>query len=84
MRGANFPNLLVSPMLHSQVGFDQVVLEGVRAQQGMVSFSDRLDADDSDAIRWFLVAQAIDAKNATPLAPPEPVQETEDVHTEEE
>lgn len=27
-RGANFPNLLASPMLHSQEGFDSIVLGG--------------------------------------------------------
>jgi quinohemoprotein ethanol dehydrogenase len=84
MRGANFPNLLVTPLLHSQLGFDQVVIDGIRADKGMVSFSERVDADESDAIRWFLVAQATEQLNATPLAPPEDVGTTEDVHTDEE
>jgi quinohemoprotein ethanol dehydrogenase len=57
-RGANFPNLLVSPMLHSQAGFDQIVLDGVRAQRGMVSFAERFDAQGSADIRAFLIAQA--------------------------
>lgn len=83
-RGANFPNLLVTPMLHSQQAFDQVVLGGIRAENGMVSFSDRLSEEDSEAIRWFLVAQAIEAKNATPLAPPEDVDAPEDIHTDDE
>ncbi len=32
-RGANFLNLLVSPMLHSQEAFDQVVIDGVRTDK---------------------------------------------------
>ncbi len=83
-RGANFPNLMVSPMLHSQDAFDQVVLEGIRADKGMVSFADQFSNEESEAIRWFIVAQAIDAVNATPLAPPQDVDVPEDLHTEEE
>src|SRR5690606_22096240 len=49
-RGANFPNLLVSPMLHSQEGFDSIVLGGARQQRGMVSFADRITPEDSQAI----------------------------------
>ena len=83
-RGANFPNLMVSPMLHSQDAFDQVVLEGIRADKGMVSFADQFSDEESEAIRWFIVAQAIDALNATPLAPPVDVDVPEDLHTDEE
>src|SRR5690606_5869112 len=57
-RGANFPNLMVSPMLHSQEGFDQIVLAGVRAERGMVSFADRFDAQGSADIRAYLIARA--------------------------
>ncbi len=53
-------------MLHSQEAFDQVVGGGVRTDKGMVSFADRMTAEDSEAVRWFLVAQAINAQNATP------------------
>ena len=83
-RGANFPNLMVSPMLHSQGAFDQVVLEGIRADKGMVSFADQFSNEESEAIRWFIVAQAIEAVNATPLAPPQDVDVPEDLHTDEE
>ena len=51
-----------------------MVIDGIRADKGMVSF----------AIRWFLVAQAIERMNATPLAPPEDVETMEEVHTEDE
>jgi len=69
-RGANFPNLMVSPMLHSQVGFDQIVLEGVRAQRGMVSFADRLDAQGSADILAYLVSRANQMLAVAPAAPP--------------
>ena len=75
---------MVSPMLHSQGAFDQVVLEGIRADKGMVSFADQFSNEESEAIRWFIVAQAIEAVNATPLAPPQDVDVPEDLHTDEE
>ncbi len=75
-RGANFPNLTVSPLLHSQLGFDQVVLEGVRTARGMVSFADSLDADESEAIRSYLIARATELLSASqPAAIIETVEE---------
>lgn len=68
-RGANFPNLLVSPMLHSQAGFDQIVLDGVRTERGMISFADRLDPEGASAIRAYLISRATEQLNAAPLAP---------------
>jgi PQQ-dependent dehydrogenase (methanol/ethanol family) len=84
-RGANFPNLLVSPMLHSQEGFDSVVLGGVREARGMVSFADRLEADDTAAIRSFLISRATE-QLAAQQAPPaiEAVEPPEQVHEESE
>src|SRR5690606_3242908 len=84
-RGANFPNLMVSPMLHSQEGFDSIVLGGVRQQRGMVSFADRLSADNTAAIRAYLVARANELlaeqqaapQIDTPDAPEQVHQETE-------
>jgi len=49
-----------------------------------VSFADQFSDEESEAIRWFIVAQAIDALNATPLAPPVDVDVPEDLHTDEE
>jgi len=84
-RGANFPNLLVSPMLHSQEGFDSIVLQGARQQRGMVSFADRISADDSAAIRAYLTSRAIE-QLAAQQAPPaiEAVEAPEQVHEETE
>jgi quinohemoprotein ethanol dehydrogenase len=84
-RGANFPNLLVSPMLHSQEGFDSIVLQGARQQNGMVSFADRISADDSAAIRAYLIARATEQLAAL-QAPPaiEAVDAPEQMHEETE
>lgn len=72
-RGANFPDLTRTPLLHTQEGFDQVVLKGVLSDKGMVSFASALKPEDSAAIRAFIVARANELKNAPPpggLAPP--------------
>jgi quinohemoprotein ethanol dehydrogenase len=69
-RGAMFPNLTRTPMLHSQEGFDTIVLNGVLAQRGMASFSDSLKPADTQEIRAYLIKRANDLKNAPPLAPP--------------
>jgi len=79
-RGANFPNLMVSPMLHSQEGFDQIVLEGVRKERGMVSFAERFDAQGSSDIRAFLISRANQLLAAAPpVAAPEETRQA-DVH----
>jgi len=57
-----FPNLMVTPLLHSQEGFDQVVLQGVRAQRGMASFAEALKPADTKAIRAYIIARANDIK----------------------
>ncbi len=86
-RGANFPNLLVSPMLHSQEGFDSIVLGGARAQRGMVSFADRLTPEDTQAVLGYLVSRATETLAAQQAAPPietAPPPAAEDVHEETE
>jgi quinohemoprotein ethanol dehydrogenase len=86
-RGANFPNLLVSPMLHSQEGFDSIVLGGARAQRGMASFADRLTAEDTQAVLGYLVSRATEQLAAQQAAPPiqtAPPPAAEDVHEETE
>jgi quinohemoprotein ethanol dehydrogenase len=84
-RGANFPNLMVSPMLHSQEGFDQIVLGGVRQERGMVSFAERLQPAESAAIRAYLIAQANQQLAAQQAAPPiESVDAPEQMHEETE
>jgi cytochrome c553 len=71
---SSFPNLTLSALLYSQEGFDQVVLNGARVQRGMANYSDRLVAEDSAAVREFIIARANEVKNAPPApafgAPP--------------
>lgn len=83
-RGANFPNLLVSPMLHSQEGFDSIVLQGARAERGMPSFADKLMAEDTQAILGYLVSRATEQLAAQQAAPPIETAPpaAEDVHEE--
>jgi quinohemoprotein ethanol dehydrogenase len=67
-RGATFPNLTRTPLLHTQEGFDNVVLKGVLKEKGMASFADALKAEDTQALRAYLVARANELKNAPPGA----------------
>ena len=53
-----FPDLRYSPALNSQEAFDSIVLEGARSANGMVSFRQALSADDSVAIRAYMVQRA--------------------------
>ncbi|MEP7311833.1 MAG: PQQ-dependent dehydrogenase, methanol/ethanol family, partial [Pseudomonadota bacterium] len=47
----SFPNLTVTPLLHLQAGFDDVVLQGSRAEKGMGSFKKELSTADAIAVR---------------------------------
>jgi quinohemoprotein ethanol dehydrogenase len=67
-----FPNLVVTPLLHTQEGFDQVVLQGARAEKGMGGFAKDLTAADSTAVREYLVSRANVLKKALPPPPPAP------------
>jgi quinohemoprotein ethanol dehydrogenase len=53
-----FPDLAYSPALHSRELFDAIVLDGVRAANGMASFADALNAEESEAIRAFVIERA--------------------------
>lgn len=70
-RGATFPDLTRTPMLHSQDAFDNVVLNGALAQRGMASFADALTSEDTNAIRAFLIARANEMKNEVPPTGPQ-------------
>lgn len=79
-RGAVFPDLTRTPFLHSQEGFDQVVLEGVREARGMGSFAAALGKQDSAAIRAFLIARANELLARRPE--PVPARAAQDVHAD--
>jgi alcohol dehydrogenase (cytochrome c)/quinohemoprotein ethanol dehydrogenase len=63
-----FPDLRYSPALNTDAAFRQVVIDGVRSQNGMVSFARALKTEDVDAVRAYLVGKAIDAKSAADAA----------------
>jgi alcohol dehydrogenase (cytochrome c)/quinohemoprotein ethanol dehydrogenase len=69
-RGATFPDLTRSAMLHSQAGFDQIVLGGMLAEKGMGSFSAELKRADTAAIRAFIVNRAQELQRRPPFVPP--------------
>jgi quinohemoprotein ethanol dehydrogenase len=70
----SFPNLTVTPLLWTQEGFDNVVLQGGRADKGMGSFGKDLKAEDAVAVREYLISRANVLKEggsgaAGPIAP---------------
>jgi alcohol dehydrogenase (cytochrome c)/quinohemoprotein ethanol dehydrogenase len=68
---ANFgilPDLRYSAMLATSEAWAAVVLDGQLAQNGMASFESVISADDADAIRAYVIAQA-NAALAAPTAP---------------
>lgn len=52
------PNLRYSPLIGDPEGWSAVVREGVRAELGMANFAPILDADESEAIRTYVIAEA--------------------------
>ena len=69
-RGSNFPDLTRTPLLHSQEGFDMVVLKGIKSQRGMASFASALKPEDTRNLRAYIIDRANDAKKALAAAPP--------------
>jgi mono/diheme cytochrome c family protein len=65
-RGGNGPNLTTTPFLHSQAGFDQVVLQGASVDRGMLNFGDKLRPADSAAVLAYIVSRANEVKNNPP------------------
>jgi mono/diheme cytochrome c family protein len=65
-----FPDLRYSGALGSGEAFKAIVLDGLLKANGMVSFAAAIKAEDAEAIRAYLVAKSIDAKNNPPPAPP--------------
>ena len=65
---SSFPNLTITPLLWTQEGFDQVVLQGQRAEKGMGSFAKELKPEDAAAIREYLISRANAIKENGPPA----------------
>lgn len=55
--GSWLPDLKRSPMITTAANFNSVVIQGVRAHNGMVSFSKFLKPQDVEDIRAFLISQ---------------------------
>ena len=86
---SSFPNLTRTPFLHSQEGWDTVVLQGARVERGMANYSETLTAEDSVAIREYIITRAIDVRDNPPpvfgFGPPpsdDEDEESDDVHEE--
>jgi quinohemoprotein ethanol dehydrogenase len=67
-----FPDLRYSGALASADAFKAIVIDGVLTQNGMVSFARGISVADAEAVRAYVVSQAIDAKNAPPPGAPVP------------
>jgi quinohemoprotein ethanol dehydrogenase len=61
-----FPDLRYSPMLNAKESFAAVVLGGALQANGMSSFKDRLNPDEVESVRAYLIERANQAKNAPP------------------
>ncbi len=82
-RGATFPDLTRTPLLYSQEGFDQVVLQGVRSERGMVSFAKVLTPTDTLALRAFIIARANELKRLGTGRRPRPRAAPQQPHQEQ-
>jgi alcohol dehydrogenase (cytochrome c)/quinohemoprotein ethanol dehydrogenase len=71
-RGANFPDLTRTPLLHSQEGFDLVVLKGIKSSQGMASFASALAPEDTQALRAYIIDRANETKKQLAAMGPPP------------
>jgi alcohol dehydrogenase (cytochrome c)/quinohemoprotein ethanol dehydrogenase len=65
------PDLRYSAMLATTEAWAAVVLDGQLGQNGMASFAPVISADDADAIRAYIIAQANAASAAAQAAPTE-------------
>ena len=59
-----FPDLRYSPMLAAKESFAAVVLDGALQVNGMASFKERLNPDEVESVRAYLVERANQAKNS--------------------
>lgn len=64
-----FPDLRRTPLLHTQEGFDAVVLDGILSGRGMISFAGQLSKEDTANLRNFIIFQA-QALNASAIEAP--------------
>jgi quinohemoprotein ethanol dehydrogenase len=53
------PDLRYSPTIADETAFKSIVLDGARAQKGMVGFASVLTPADAEAVRAYLVGMAL-------------------------
>jgi quinohemoprotein ethanol dehydrogenase len=58
LRRGLFPELALSPALGSPELFASIVIDGVRTQNGMVSFANVLSREDAEDVRSYLIERA--------------------------
>jgi quinohemoprotein ethanol dehydrogenase len=59
-----FPDLRYALAINDEKAFKAIVIDGALAANGMVSFAKALQPDDPEAIRAYLVSQAIEARKS--------------------
>lgn len=65
-----FPDLRYAAALNTSALFEAIVLDGILESNGMVAFREHLNADESEAIRAYVVSLANEAKdNPEPAGP---------------
>ena len=64
------PDLRRSPILQDAAAWKSVVIDGVRQDNGMAPFSKWLDAEDAEAIRVYVAAEAVRAEDSPATGPP--------------
>jgi len=61
-----FPDLRYSPLINSADAFRSVVIDGVLTPRGMVSFRERVGAEDAEAVRAYITQRAHQAMPVRP------------------
>ena len=67
--GLLIPDLRGSAYLHDQTAFDSVVRDGALRKNGMAAFGEQLDAEETAAIRAYVIQQAWRGKALAENAP---------------
>ena len=65
-----FPDLRYAGAINTAEAFKTIVIDGVLAQNGMVSFAKALQPTEVEAIRAYLVGAAIELRSAPALSAP--------------
>ena len=75
-----FPDLRYAAALNTPALFNAIVIDGILQNNGMVSFKEHLNTEDTNAIRAYVISLSHDLKNNPPPAfggPPPAAEEAE-------